>query len=173
MFNKLFPDADYASIYDIPFEEYRDKGIKGIIFDIDNTLVPHDADADERVEEFFDNLRALGLKTCLVSNNDEERVKRFNRNIGSFYIFKAHKPKREGYVKAMKVMETDINSTISVGDQLFTDMWGTNNAGLFSILVKPINPKEEIQIILKRRLEKPILLIYRIKKKKRMKKNRI
>ena len=63
-------------------------------------------------------------------------------------------------------MNTSIENTIFVGDQLFTDIWGANQANIYSILVNPINPKEEIQIVLKRILEKPILHSYKRKYKK-------
>ena len=66
----------------------------------------------------------------------------------------------KGYQKAMEILGTDVNSTIFIGDQLFTDIFGAKNAGLRNILVKPINPKEEIQIVLKRYLEKIVLYFY-------------
>lgn len=79
------------------------------------------------------------------------------------YIFKAGKPKRDGYLKAMELLGTDKGSTLFVGDQLFTDVWGARNAGIYSLLVQPIDKKEEIQIILKRYLEKVVLFFYKRK----------
>ena len=69
----------------------------------------------------------------------------------------------KGYLKAMKKMGTTRENTLFVGDQLFTDIWGANNAKLHSILVKPIDKKEEIQIVLKRFLEYPIIKLYLVK----------
>ena len=66
----------------------------------------------------------------------------------------------------MERMKTDRDTTFFVGDQLFTDVWGANRTGLYSILVKPINPKEEIQIVLKRYLEAVVLMFYRKRLKK-------
>ena len=60
----------------------------------------------------------------------------------------------------MEIMGTDFSTTLFVGDQLFTDVWGANLTGIYSILVKPIDPKEEIQIVLKRYLEKIVLFFY-------------
>ena len=74
----------------------------------------------------------------------------FAKKVNSPYIYKGGKPSVKGYEKAMKVMGTGRETTFFVGDQLFTDVWGANRAGLYSILVRPINPKEEIQIVLKR-----------------------
>ena len=77
------------------------------------------------------------------------------------YIYKAGKPNPAKYRQAMKDMGTDEKNTLFVGDQIFTDVWGANKAGIHSILVKPIHPKEEIQIVLKRYLEKIVLISYR------------
>ena len=156
----FYPNEVQDSTYVIDFETWKRKGYKGVIFDIDNTLVPHGADADERSIALFKKLKALGFATMLLSNNKEPRVKRFNEQIGSGYIFKAGKPGLKNYYKAMESMGTDSKSTLFVGDQLFTDVWGAKRAGIYSILVKPIHPKEEIQIVLKRYLEKIVLFFY-------------
>lgn len=81
--------------------------------------------------------------------------------VESPYIYKAGKPNPENYRKAMDLMQTDKNTTLFIGDQIFTDVWGANKADIHSILVKPIHPKEEIQIVLKRYLEKIVLFWYK------------
>jgi hypothetical protein len=86
--------------------------------------------------------------------------------VESPYIYKAAKPKPDNYKKAMADMNTDSGNTLFIGDQIFTDVWGANLAGIYSILVKPINPKEEIQIVLKRYLERIVLFFYKRKLKK-------
>jgi len=156
----FYPDARFRSVYDIDFKKLYDEGIRGLIFDIDNTLVPHGADADRKIERLFSEIKKLGLSTCLLSNNGEERVKRFNKNIDSMYIFKAGKPGVKNYRKAMKLMETDTSNTIFIGDQIFTDIFGAKRAGIKNILLEPINKKEEIQIVLKRYIEKIVLYSY-------------
>lgn len=167
MFETFYPDEYYDSTYSIDFEKlYRD-GYRGVIFDIDNTLVPHGAPADERSIAFFERLKAIGFEAALLSNNKEARVAMFNEPVGAHMIWKANKPSAKGYIEAMKRMNTDERSTIFVGDQLFTDVWGAKNARIRSFLVKPMNPKEEIQIVLKRRLEAVVLHFYL--KKNRMK----
>ena len=168
MFEKFFPDKYVDSTYEIPFEKLYEQGIRGVIFDIDNTLVPHGAPADERARELFQRLEDIGFHSCLISNNQEPRVKMFNQDIGTEYIYNAHKPSTKNYIKAMEIMGTDRTNTVFVGDQLFTDVWGAKRAGIRNILVKPIHPKEEIQIVLKRYLEKIVLYFY----KKRLKNNR-
>lgn len=89
----------------------------------------------------------------------------FNQEIRTNYIYNAHKPSTKNYIRAMEIMGTDRTNTVFVGDQLFTDVWGAKRAGIYNILVKPIHPKEEIQIVLKRRLEQIVLHFY----KKRLK----
>ena len=157
----FYPRKQYDSAYDIPYEKYAAKGVRGVIFDIDNTLVPHGVPADEQALALFKRLRRSGLNTCLMSNNKEPRVASFAKEVDSGYLFKAGKPSPKGYLKAMELMGTEKGSTLFVGDQLFTDIYGANRAGIYAILVKPIHPKEEIQIVLKRFLEKPVLYFYR------------
>ena len=163
MTNYLFPTEYYRSTYSINFDKYFNLGYKAIIFDIDNTLVPHDAMHDERSRKLFKHLKELGFKISFVSNNDRERVEQFNKEVGGYFVFKANKPSSKGFIKAMEKMGTTKENTLFVGDQLFTDIWGANNAKLHSILVKPIDKKEEIQIVLKRYLEYPIIKLYLLK----------
>ena len=167
MLEKFFPDEYLDSTYSIDFEELYRKGFRGIIFDIDNTLVPHGAPSDKRAEELFERLKKIGFSCCLLSNNQYERVRSFNKNIQVYFIENAHKPGRRNYLKAMEIMGTDLKSTIFIGDQLFTDVYGAKRTGMRNILVKPIHPKEEIQIVLKRKLEKIVLYFYRKDQRKR------
>ena len=165
MFEMFFPDEYVASTYVIPFDKLYEEGYRGLIFDIDNTLVPHGAPADKRAKKLFAKLKEIGFEACLLSNNKEPRVKMFNEDVQVNYIFDAHKPSVKNYQKAMELMGTDLSNTIFVGDQLFTDVWGAKRTGIRNILVKPIHPKEEIQIVFKRKLEKIVLYFY--KKQKR------
>ena len=160
MFDRFFPDRYVASTYVIDFEKLYEEGYRGLIFDIDNTLVPHGAPADERAIALFDRLKKIGFKCCLISNNQEPRVKMFNEPIQVDYVYNAHKPFTKNYKKAMEIMGTDETNSVFIGDQLFTDVWGAKRAGISNILVKPIHPKEEIQIVLKRYLEKIVLYFY-------------
>ena len=165
MFEMFFPDEYVVSTYVIPFDKLYEEGYRGVIFDIDNTLVPHGAPADKRAKKLFAELKELGFEACLLSNNKEARVKMFNDDVQVNYIFDAHKPSIKNYQKAMELMGTDLSNTLFVGDQLFTDVWGAKRTGIRNILVKPIHPKEEIQIVFKRKLEKIVLYFY--KKQKR------
>ena len=165
MFERLYPCEWVRSTYEIDFEKYYEEGFRGIIFDIDNTLVPHGADADERAIELFSRLKSIGYDICLLSNNKKARVKRFNKDVNVKYIFKAQKPYSRNYYAAAMKMHFSVKSVLCVGDQLFTDIYGGNLAGIHTILVNPINRHEEIQIVLKRRIEWFVLKAYHRKNK--------
>ena len=91
MFEKFFPDEYLGSTYKIPFEKLYEQGYRGVIFDIDNTLVPHGAPADERAKRLFQRLREIGFESCLLSNNQKKRVEMFNQEIQTHYIYNALK----------------------------------------------------------------------------------
>lgn len=167
MFERFFPDESVSSTYDIDFQSLYEEGYRGILFDIDNTLVEHGKGASDQALDLFRRLEEMGFQCCLISNNKKQRVSSFNEKIGAHMIFNAHKPRRKGYREAMEMMGTNKENTLFVGDQLFTDIWGAKRIGIRNILVKPINKNEEIQIVLNRYLEKIILKEYRQKKKDR------
>lgn len=165
MLDIFYPNEYADSSYVINYEELYRNGYRGILFDVDNTLVPHGAKADKRAKELFERLKKTGFSICLISNNKEHRVKSFNDEVNVKYIFDAHKPSVKGYERAMSLIGTNKKNTVFIGDQIFTDVYGANRAGLKTILVKPIHPKEEIQIVLKRYLEKIVLFFYLRNKK--------
>ena len=160
----LFPDRFISSAYAIDYEKLYAEGYRGIIWDIDNTLVPHDAPADSRSRELMDRLRSIGFHTCVVSNNREPRVKSFCDDAGvECYVFKASKPSEKGYIEAMEKMGTKRESTIAIGDQIFTDVWGARRQNIYCIMVGQVKKwAERPTIILKRIIEVPILLCYRL-----------
>lgn len=157
----LYPDEYVDSTYSIDFDKLYKEGYRGIIFDIDNTLVTHGSPADERAIALFRHLKELGFECLVLSNNKEPRVKSFADRVGIEYIYKAGKPNPAGYRLAMIRLGTDTGNTLFVGDQIFTDIIGANLTGIRSILVAPIDPHEEIQIVLKRYLEKPVIACYK------------
>ena len=157
---RFYPDEYLDSTYSIDFDELAAEGYKGVLFDIDNTLVPHGAPADDRAKRLFAHLREIGMDYCVISNNQLPRVKPFADAVQAKYIEDAHKPSTRNYKKAMQMMGCYEKNSLFVGDQLFTDVWGAKRAGMRTILVKPIHPKEEIQIVLKRYLEKIVLHYY-------------
>lgn len=172
MFERFFPDTTVSSTYAIDYEKLYKDGYRGVLFDIDNTLVEHGKEATEQAKKLFSRLHKIGFECCLISNNKKKRVHMFNEKIGVHTVFNAHKPAKKGYYYAMELMNTKPENTVFVGDQLFTDIFGAKRIGLKNFLVKPINKKEEIQIVLKRKLENIVLKEYRMKKREEKKKKR-
>lgn len=160
MLQNLYPKERYKSAYEVDYDALYEKGFRGIIFDIDNTLVNHGAPANEKALFLVRRLKKIGFQVFCVSNNKEPRVKAFCDAIGAGYVFKAGKPKGSGYQKAIEKMGLPSSQVLSVGDQIFTDMWGANRAGIYSVLVGQLDKKEEPQIVLKRKLEYFVLLGY-------------
>ena len=167
----LCPDDWEESSYKIDYRSLYRAGFRLAAFDIDNTLVRHNAPADEKSGKLFRELREMGFAVCLISNNREPRVKSFADAVNAFYVFKAGKPSGRGYLEACGKAGCRVSEMIFVGDQIFTDIWGARRAGARCILVNPIHPAEEIQIILKRRLEWLVLAVYRRGLKRMGKKN--
>ena len=161
MFRQFYPTVYYRSAYSIDFRELYEKGYRGLLTDVDNTLVEHGAPANEEAEAFFNMLHNMGWKTCIVSNNDEDRVAPFAVKTNSLYICNAGKPGKEGYLRGMKKMGTDSSDTLFIGDQLFTDIWGANRAGIPSLLVDPVSRDYLFHIRLKRAGESIVKIFYR------------
>jgi HAD superfamily phosphatase (TIGR01668 family) len=159
----LFPDIYVKSAYKIDYKTLYERGVRGIIFDIDNTLVMDNADSNTKSDNLIKSLEKMGFKVCILSNNDKARVERFMKNIKVDYTYHSRKPSPKGYIACMKKMGTDVNSTVFVGDQIFTDILGAKRAGIFAILCKKISPKEIIQIRIKRIIEVPVMALYKVK----------
>lgn len=146
MFNCFFPDEYLDSTYVIDFDRLYEQGYRGLLFDIDNTLVPHGAPADARACALFSHLKELGFKCCFISNNQYERVASFNDVIGEHFIENAHKPSVKNYIRAMELLGTDRSNTIFIGDQLFTDIYGAKRAGIRNILVNLLTRKRRYRL---------------------------
>ena len=162
----LYPDEWVESVFTIDYPKYYEKGYRAIVFDIDNTLVPHGKMGDDELKAFIKELKETGFKIMLVSNNSHERNDLFAVPLGLEYVHKAGKPGTQGFKKACLKMKVRPKNVLCIGDQLFTDILGGNRSGMHTSRVNPVDPAEEIQIILKRKLEKPILYFYRKKLKK-------
>ena len=161
MSNGLFPDDRIKSTYQVDFEKLYKKGYRGVLFDIDNTLVPHDAPADDRAKALFMRLQGIGYKVYLVSNNEEPRVKSFAEAVGADgYVYKAGKPLAKGYAEAIRRMGLEDKQVVFFGDQIYTDIWGGGHAGIYTVMVGRISAKEPFHIHLKRILEAPVVFLY-------------
>lgn len=160
---RLFYPTEYVSGVDqITPEWIAARGAKGLVFDIDNTVVAQDAPADEAAKAYFRRLYEAGIRTFVVSNNGEPRVKAFAEAVGCGYYCKAQKPSRRGYLAAIRRMHLRRKEVIVVGDQLFTDIWGANRSRIRSVLVAPVDPRKDTAgVRLKRPFEKIIFRSWR------------
>ena len=160
MFKNFRADAYFDKITEVSPQYLKEKGIGGIILDIDNTLIGHNVPTpDEKILAHLRLFEASGLKLCVVSNNGYDRVKNFSRKIGvEFFVHEALKPKAKGYDAASAQMQLPKEKIAAIGDQVFTDVWGAKRAGCFAILTKPLHKGGEgFFIALKRILEKPFI----------------
>ena len=157
------------SIFDIEPAALARRGIRLLLADLDNTLAPYgEPEPTQAVRDWAAALGEQGITLFVLSNNRHpERPRRFSQALGVPFLGHAGKPKPGGIRRAMEQMGCTPEQTAIVGDQLFTDVYGANRAGIYGILVKPINPKEEIQIVLKRYLETVVLHFYKRELKNR------
>lgn len=156
----LTPDLYVESVLHIDLNKLKEENIKGLIIDIDNTLVAWDIKyASNKTKEWLLSLKKEGFEVCLVSNNTEDRVVTFNEELKLLAIHRATKPRTLPFKRAMKLMGTKVNSTAVIGDQIFTDVLGGNRMGLYTVLVIPIESKEFWWTTVVRKLERHILRI--------------
>lgn len=163
----LCPDAYLGGYDEVTPDFLRARGIRFLILDIDNTLAPYEQpEPDEGILRWFSDLAASGVRCAFVSNNDLERVSRFNRAIGIPMFPNGRKPLRKYMRRAMDAIGAGRRETAILGDQIFTDVLAGRLVGIRAILVPPIRDKRDFLTRFKRVLEKPILRHYKNKEKK-------
>ena len=171
--NCLFPNRYLPSVYNIDFNRLYSRGYRVVLFDIDNTLVPHNAKATSAVRNFFKRLKDTGFKTALISNNKKPRVEEFAKAVGcDGFFYKSAKPSPRAYIKLVQSFNLEVDKAVFVGDQIFTDILGANRANIYSVMVEPVLKwHEEPQIILKRLIEAPVVLLYKLRRSRMIKKS--
>lgn len=158
LIKKFLPNEQVDTVFDIDPAILKDKGIKGIITDLDNTLVPWDvADATPEVIEWFAQMKENGLQVTVISNNNEERVRIFSEPLNIPFLPSAKKPLKRTFNKGAKQMELNNHEVAVVGDQLLTDILGGNLAGFYTILVTPIVQTDAKITQFNRKIERSIL----------------
>ena len=155
MFKKFFPDYYYNSIASVNLDLLKEKGIKHIICDLDNTLDSHNQKTpSERALTFLEKLKNSGFCVCVISNGKQPRVEKYFAGYPLKFIAQAGKPLKKSYLRAMSEIDAVPSSTAFIGDQIFTDVLGANLVGLTTILVEPIESIENAFFYVKRPLEK-------------------
>ncbi|MGM8214184.1 YqeG family HAD IIIA-type phosphatase [Bacillaceae bacterium W0354] len=164
MFKQFLPNDHVKSIFEITPEYLIERGIKGVITDLDNTLVAWDQkDATPEIAEWFKTLNYAGIKITIMSNNNEERVSVFSRPLNIPFISKARKPMQTAFKKAKNVMQLQDDEIVVVGDQLLTDIFGGNRANLYTILVVPIVQTDGFFTRFNRRIERRLMNYFKRK----------
>ena len=165
------PDRYFDTVYEVTPKLLADNGVKGLILDIDNTLVPYEI--PEPTAENVAWLRSMwdaGIKTAFVSNNHKERVELYNKELVCPAFYDSGKPLKKACRRALEAMSLKADETAIIGDQVFTDVVAGRNAGLkMAILVKPIKDKTSLFFRFKRFLEKPVIATYVRRNKKKEK----
>lgn len=163
----LYPNEYLDSVKDITLELLNKNNIKGLILDVDNTLINLDRKMPAGVSNWAKELKENGIKICILSNsNVVEKVTSVAKIIDVPYIFFGKKPLKSGFKRAQSLLKLNAENIAVVGDQIFTDVLGANRCKMFSILVKPIEEKDYLITKIKRPFEKFIIKRYEAYKRK-------
>jgi len=158
---RLKPDFYYDTVFDVPYDQLWQNEIRGLIFDLDNTLAPYaESQPSAKTVALIKRLQRIGFKVSLLTNNTNKRLELFSKPLGLPGFANAAKPLTRGVRKAMKQMGTKKGYTAIIGDQILTDVWAGRNAGLKTILVKPISNKDFFFVRFKRMIEGWLLKKY-------------
>lgn len=154
---KAFGFVERVSLIDV--RKLLRYNIKGIIFDIDNTIVPWGSwEIPEEMKVFVEKLKENKLKCCLLSNTDKkDRALFIGRKLGLPVIFMALKPLPSGFIRALEILNLKKEEVVSVGDQVFMDVLGSNMVGIRAILVKPLTNRDFLTTRILRVIEKKII----------------
>lgn len=140
---QLCPDLILAKVTDIDLDRLKEHGISGLLFDLDNTLVGYDSDELEgEFRDWITYAKAEGFHLCLVSNGVPKRVLKFAKQMEIPAIIRAFKPTKGSFRRALKLLELKPQQVAMVGDQIFTDIYGANRIGIFTVLITPLSAQE-------------------------------
>ena len=150
----LYPKDYFSKVSEISLEYLKENNIKGLILDVDNTLIDYYRNISQDTITWANNLKQSGIKMCILSNsNKQEKVKEVADKLGLEYIFLGTKPLKRGFNKAKKMLNLENYEIATVGDQIFTDILGANRMKMHSILVEPIEEKDILVTLIKRPIE--------------------
>lgn len=131
----FMPAARAKTVFDIPYQDIFQIGFKGIIFDIDQTLVMHGAPITKEIYDLLQKLKQIGFRLFFLSNNSKERIVEFNQDLSIPFIPLSEKPNPKNFIKALEMMDLEPFETVMIGDQLFTDVLGASRANIPTILL--------------------------------------
>ncbi len=158
----MLPDYYYETVFAIPYSDLYRKNFRGIIFDLDNTLIPYsESRPSAKVTSLIGRLRRMGFSISLLTNNTKKRAEKFNEKLKLPSFHGGLKPFTGGLRRAMEAMGTKPEETVIIGDQLLADVWAGKNAKITTILVKPIG-KDVLTVKWKRGIERWMLRTIKI-----------
>ncbi|MBL4951322.1 YqeG family HAD IIIA-type phosphatase [Neobacillus sp. YIM B02564] len=164
MLKQFLPNEHFKSVLDISPEKLKARGIKGIITDLDNTLVEWDRpSATPQLVKWFDEIKQNNIMVTIVSNNHEDRVKAFADPLQIPFIFQARKPLGRAFKQALAQMGMQKDEVVVIGDQLLTDVLGGNRSGFHTILVVPVAQTDGLATKFNRFVERRIMNWFRKK----------
>ncbi len=138
------PDGYFKSVTQIPVSLLQQRGIRGVLFDLDNTITTwNQLDCSQEVKEWFIHLQEAGIKACILSNNCAARVEPVASVLNISFVAEAKKPFPNGYRRGMAVLGISPQNALMVGDQLLTDIAGAKRLGICCFLVEPISTEKE------------------------------
>ncbi len=152
------PDHFADSVFDIDLDWLRQRGLRGLLVDVDNTLMPrNETIPGVRVRAWISALRRADVPLLVISNNWSSRVKTIASELDLEVIAPAGKPFRPAFIKGLDLLGLPADETAIVGDQVFTDILGGNRAGLASVLVPPLGTVDLVHTKVLRVLERALL----------------
>lgn len=150
----FIPDIYQKSIYTIDYQKLQNRGIKCLLFDLDNTLVPASIDVpNKKIKELFIELKEKGFTVILFSNSPKKRLKPFKEELEVDALASAMKPLPKSFVRIMKEYKFTVSEVAIIGDQLLTDILGGNRVGITTILINPVSKQDMVFTKLNRRVE--------------------
>lgn len=157
MIAKFAPTWMVDVIYNVTPAQLKAQGIKAVLTDLDNTLIAwNNPEGTTQLREWLTALEQAEIPLIVVSNNSEERISKAVAPLGAKYVARALKPLTRGINQAITELNLTKNDVVMVGDQLMTDIWAANNAGVKSILVKPLIETDQWNTRINRFIEKPV-----------------
>lgn len=139
----FLPDIYKKSVYSIDYESLKNAGIKIILFDLDNTIIPvSEAEPTKKLKDLISDIKLTGIKPIIMSNSGKKRVSPFKEGLVVDAACSSRKPFKRKYKKILSIYNVKPEEVASVGDQLITDVFGANRMGLVSILVNPISTND-------------------------------
>lgn len=158
----IYPDKYLKNVKEITIDFLKENNIKGLILDIDNTLIDFDRKLLDGAKEWCEDLKRQGIKFYILSNtNKKDKVEKVSKELEIPYINFAKKPMKKGFKTAQKKLQIDNPREIAaVGDQIFTDVIGARRSKMYSILTKPIDKRDIFMTRLKRPLENLVIKRY-------------